>query len=604
MFAEIAAQIHTPYSLFAPPAPASDRAAWESLDVSLRRRLTTDGEQYLDCQWPSLTPVDYLEFSRTGNRVHYEDKMFARRTMLDTLVLAECAEYQGRFLDDILNGIYAICGEAAWQLPAHNSYMRDTPPLPLPDITRPVVDLFAAETGAVLAMADYLLKDALMAVSPAISRMIADHLDRRILTPYLTEHFWWMGDGQSTMNNWTIWCTQNVLLTAFTHELDESRQEAVFQKACQSIDYFLAEYGEDGCCDEGAQYYRHAGLCLFNCIEILDGITGDRFRHLYQNSKIKNIAAYIQNVHVDGIYYINFSDCSPVAGRCGVREYLFGKRTGNQALMQLAASDFRQSDDPMMTEEHNLFYRLQTVFNCREMAGFHCTGSLSCPDLYYQSVGLFIARSGHLCLAVKAGDNDDSHNHNDTGSFTVYKDGQPLFIDVGVESYTKKTFSPDRYSIWTMQSQYHNLPSFGTVGGSMQRNGPQYRAREVSCRFDPDESGISMDIADAYPDPEVHSYRRTALLKKTDQIITIQDAYDGSRQPALLSLMTYEAPSWDPGLFILHVGELGVCRITGAKDVRTERIPITDPRLQGAWKHDIYRTVVTFGGSDLELSIQ
>ncbi len=41
-----------------------------------------------------------------------------------------------------------ICEESAWQLPAHNSYIRDTPQLPLPDTTRPIVDLFAAETGA------------------------------------------------------------------------------------------------------------------------------------------------------------------------------------------------------------------------------------------------------------------------------------------------------------------------------------------------------------------------------------------------------------------------------------------------------------------------
>ena len=37
---------------------------------------------------------------------------------------------------------------------AHNSYIRDTPQLPLPDTTRPIVDLFAAETGALLALAD------------------------------------------------------------------------------------------------------------------------------------------------------------------------------------------------------------------------------------------------------------------------------------------------------------------------------------------------------------------------------------------------------------------------------------------------------------------
>ena len=40
-------------------------------------------------------------------------------------------------------------------------------------------------------------------------------LDARILTPYFTSHFWWMGNGAEPMCNWTSWCTQNVLLTVF-----------------------------------------------------------------------------------------------------------------------------------------------------------------------------------------------------------------------------------------------------------------------------------------------------------------------------------------------------------------------------------------------------
>lgn len=119
--------------------------------------------------------------------------------MLNALVMAECAQYQGRFLDGIINGIFLICQEAAWQIPAHNSYIRDTPQQILPDVTRPIIDLFAAETGAVAAMAEYLLRDALNKVSPAISKMVDHNLENRILKPYLEEHFWWMGDGTSPM---------------------------------------------------------------------------------------------------------------------------------------------------------------------------------------------------------------------------------------------------------------------------------------------------------------------------------------------------------------------------------------------------------------------
>lgn len=98
-------------------------------------------------------------------------------------------------------GIFSICEESAWQLPPHNSYERDTPQLLLPDATQPVLDLFACETGAILGTVCYLLKEKLDAISPFLTRCIAYELDHRIFTPYLTRHFWWMGNGSEPMNN-------------------------------------------------------------------------------------------------------------------------------------------------------------------------------------------------------------------------------------------------------------------------------------------------------------------------------------------------------------------------------------------------------------------
>lgn len=633
MLTEFAEKINHPLLPFKPAAPAEDRAAWEGLDADIKTRLLAGGEEALKTPFPSLTATDYLAFTRTGNRTGYEDKMFARRTMLGDLVLAECVQNEGRFLDHIIDGIFDICGEAGWQLPAHNSYIRDTPQLPLPDVTRPVVDLFAAETAAVLATADYCLGAALDRVSPAIRVMIRDNVNRRVLKPYLSEHFWWMGDGESHMNNWTVWCTQNVLLAAFLLGRDEKEGgpggtanghgdlaggtaatasgpellplplSVLLRKACRSIDYFLDEYGEDGCCDEGAQYYRHAGLCLFGCLDLLNSVTGGAFLDCFRDSKIYNIAAYILNVHVAGPYYVNFSDCSPVAGRCGAREYLFGKCTGNHDLMAFAAADYAACPRPDMPWEHNLFYRLQSLFVRGEILAFAAgrgDAPVPHPDIYYPSAGLFIARDDRFCLAVKAGDNDDSHNHNDTGSFTVYKDGRPFFIDLGVESYTQKTFSPQRYEIWTMQSAYHNLPSFG---GLMQKDGPRYRARQVECLLDENLASLSMDIAPAYPDAAVDSYRRVAALEK-GRGITVTDRYSGTRLPAVLSLMTYEVPRWEAAKCTLYVGELGTCRIEGAASVQTEEIPVTDPRLAIAWEHPVYRTLVTLRGGELTLTVE
>ena len=39
--------------------------------------------------------------------------------MLQRLILAECLEGKGRFVDDIANGVWLICEETFWGAPAH-----------------------------------------------------------------------------------------------------------------------------------------------------------------------------------------------------------------------------------------------------------------------------------------------------------------------------------------------------------------------------------------------------------------------------------------------------------------------------------------------------
>ena len=169
---------YTPYSNI------SDRAAWEALDPEWKTETVLLGQSFLGFEWPYLSASDFLEFFRTGNRVHFEDKMFSKRHALNALILAECVENQGRFLPAVIDGIFSICDENAWNLPAHNSYERDCPQLPLPDLSDLVLDLFACETGAVLATASYLLSPVLDDFSPFLTKRIRYELERRIFIPY------------------------------------------------------------------------------------------------------------------------------------------------------------------------------------------------------------------------------------------------------------------------------------------------------------------------------------------------------------------------------------------------------------------------------------
>jgi hypothetical protein len=186
-------------SQFHPLPRFAERDRWISIGSAVRAAYIQGAEKSLHADWPAPKASEFLDFVRSGNRSGYETLSFRRRRQLATLVLAECFEGKGRFRDDIVNGIWAICEETYWGVPAHLGLQREGPGLP--DVTEPTVDLFAAETGSLLAWTYYLMKDSLDAVSPLVSRRIKFEVERRInAVNLLRDDFWWMGLSGSVNN--------------------------------------------------------------------------------------------------------------------------------------------------------------------------------------------------------------------------------------------------------------------------------------------------------------------------------------------------------------------------------------------------------------------
>jgi len=581
-----------------------------ALPTAATTPLIKKGDAALQATWPAITATDILDYTRTGTRIFFEEKYFARRHLLNDLVMAEIVTMQGRYIDAIINGVWSICEESGWQLPPHNSYVRDTPVLELPDVTAPVVELFSCETAASLALIYHLLGDSLEAAAPDITNRISYELHYRVINPYLEQHFWWMGNGDEKMCNWTPWCTQNVLLVAALIPNTDEKRMAICEKAIHSLNCFLKDYGDDGCCDEGAKYYGHAGLCLYVALEMLekllpaDSQSGKDATYLpaksvipcFTNKKIHNIADFIRQMHVAGDFYINFADCPPILEPPNALVYLFGKHTGNADLSAFAAEGIRRRGIYTPSKDLSLYTRLTELSYAEEIQAFDAKPN-SPTDKYFPSAGVLIARDIRTCLAVKAGNNNDNHNHNDVGSITLYVDNEPFLIDVGVGSYTRDTFSQRRYTIWTMQSAYHNLPTFG---GIMQSAGKQYKATDVECHILGNETSISMDIASAYP-PEagVKQYKREVRLKKEGGVF-VHDIYEGTH-PAELSLMLPCRPVISEG--IIDLSGKGKITTYGATDIRVETINVTDPILQKSWGNELFRVIITFQ-QQLKLEIQ
>ncbi len=194
-----------------------------------------------------------------------------------------------------------------------------------------------------------------------------------------------------------------------------------------------------------------------------------------------------------------------------------------------------------------------------------------------------------------------------------------MFVDIGVESYTEKTFSSRRYEIWTMQSGYHNLP---TLMGKDQKDGETYCATEVYTHFGHNAS-ISMELLTAYPIPRPEdagaapfTYRRSVTLDKKEGKVVVKDTTN--LPDVILNFITYEKPVVSEGR--LQIGSLASAAFTGAAPLTrpkdfpgaqppdsspaVEVLPVTDERLKKAWDHDLYRVRLRMTGSIFTMEIK
>lgn len=602
---DLAAQLQT-MEQFAPYPTADDRAAWEGLPAALRQADIAAAEARLAMQWPALPATVFMQFRRDGNRSNFEELSFERRSALNDLVIGECQEAKGRFVDDIINGLWCTCEESFWGVPAHNDSSR-FPGTPLPDTADRIIDLFAGETAGLLAWTCYLLRTRLDAVHPVIYDRLEREMQERIIQPYLTrDDYWWMGlqtDARgrplARLNNWTPWCVSNCLTAVLLLEPDRERRLAAVLKALRSLDRFLEVYHADGGCDEGPSYWGRAGASMFDCLNLLQQATGGLV-DVWEEPLIQNMGRYIYRVHIDGDWFVNFADC-PARVRIPTHlVYLYGRRIGDDGLVAMGAGFHRErlAEGQPLGRASGLLRRLPATFSAAQLDAL----SLRCPyvrDVWMEGLQVMTAREREgsaegLYLAAKGGHNAESHNHNDVGQFIVYCDGQPVLIDAGVERYTAKTFSPQRYEIWTMQSAYHNLP---TIGGVQQVPGHTRAAAETHYEMDDSVARLCLDIAPAYPEEaQLRRWYRTCELRRgTQAAVVVRDRFElAEAMPATLSLITPREPTLEAEGRLRLPGTTDAVVSFDAVALRPviETIDIADERLQLAWGGRLYRVLL------------
>lgn len=556
--------------------PQADDSFWrDSIPQEMRQSYIEYGEQYLGKQWTVLPWTVFAENKQTGNRVNYEAQCFEKRRQMAALVMAEIIEGKGRFMGDIIDGMGSFCEETWWGIPAH--YPKAVPLSELQE-----VDLFNAETASLIVWTKYMLEKQFDTYSPDLNQRIDQEIERRILQPAVEKNYWWKTAGM----NWNPWICSNWLACVLICEKDEARKAEAINQIRKATQAFIDAYPEDGGCDEGPGYWDRAAASMFEIMRLLN----------YDSSepKIQKMAAYAYKTYIGNDYCICFADAHENKAVQQVNiVYPFGLWLNDQTMRAFGAYLGRTrgvlTNPAALYNKSGNFPTLgRELFFLRYVRDFIAEKPSEplLKDVWLPDLQIMTARRGSLFVAMKGGTNGESHNHNDVGSFIVYAPQEhsplssslsPLFIDPAVGEYTAKTFSDDRYSIWTMQSQYHNLPQ---INGIDQKDGKEYTAKMI-CHKD---GQLTLDIAGAYPaEAAVKSWKRTVAAMKSGISVTEDYELSEYRQPTRLMLITLDPDA----IKRIH---FDTNQLSATVEDISDKL---DPVLQHMWGPKMFRIILT-----------
>ena len=554
--------------------PMTDRAAWENIDPADRAELLAYADKWRAEPWPVLTAGMFAAFIRTGSRTDCQTPYYARRRKLCSAVLHVCLTGDQTLLPDVEDGIWLLCEETTWAISAHANLSEKHP---FPDDRATVVDLFAAQTAMILSFAAQLLEGVL---HPDLLDRVRREVERRILRPFMDyDGEWWMGFTRKDLNNWTPWIISNILMTANVWRWGGT---ALVARACMMLDRWLDCVPEDGGCDEGAGYWNMAGGAFLDCLMVLESMCGV---DLWPIEKVRRMMAYPELVYLGKGWFANFADCDARPRIDGERLQYAGERTGNAALVRMGM-ELRGEPSSALSDTPHLSRVLMRLFSKPAEVE---AAEIKPKDVYLPDLQVRLVERDGMTVAMKGGHNDESHNHNDVGSFLIMANGDMQVVDAGNMIYTAKTFSARRYELWNCRASYHNVP---IIGGCEQQPGRQYAARDVEKLPD----GMTLDMADAYPaEAGVQRCRRTfrlagGRLSVRDEIVCAE------AQPVTWVFMLRHEPVIDHERQCCHLKDSGFWidwSENAPLSAAAEPIEITDGRMKNSYPGTLWRLTLT-----------
>jgi len=495
---------------YSPTPTIADRGFWALVsELPAYQSVVADAGKIPETAFQPLPDDLYLEYSKNGNRSHYEQVYFEKLRAFRTLVVAECVENQGRFRQPIQQLIASYAADKTWVLPAHDWALDNF------EGRQITIDLFASEVACELATADHTLGACL---DPATRATVRDQVQRRILQPYTQM----VTQGRpsrawlTVTNNWNAVCLANVTGTALAL-LDQPAERAFYVAAAeQYIAHFLRGFTADGYCSEGISYWNYGYGCFVRLGHMLDGATGGQV-DLFAQPRARSAGLFARRIEITPGVYPAFADCG--VGAQPSRDIM--AYVSRRYQLQPTSWERGGLGSVRWLDEFGVFsFLIQKPDSTPQAA--------ETPGIrdWFEDAGILICRGGQIRgglpvgVALKGGQNEEHHNHNDLGSFVFCIGDSMTLVDPGAEVYTRRTFSSERYVSNLLNSFGHPVPR---VAGQLQKTGQNAVAKLVQLDLADDHDTVQFDLSSAYPVPSLKQLHRTFVFQRDSGSLLVTD---------------------------------------------------------------------------------
>lgn len=542
---------------------------------------------------PATTYTRYREFERNGKRDGYQKPYYAKRAWLALAVLENILEVQEN-RDLIHDLLWSICEETSWVLPAHEEQgprFWELKPSPRKHpwgahtaLTRhpDSIDLFAAETGASLAEAIYLLGEQL---APEVCQRVRQEVERRIFHPYLAygrDHWWYRG-----ALNWNGVCNGAIGLAFMRLAPDPRTLAEALAQVLEGLDAYIATgFEPDGGSIEGISYWNYGLMYYVTLAELLRQRTGGKI-DLMADPRLQAIARYPLVTALSKGIFVNFGDAQEeVSLEPGIVTRL-AERTGTpelKGLLSLEEPQNGESPTPLNLASAKLSIVLRDaawwdgavdtslVDDClseKKTLPLSATAKQVYADAYLPDCAIvkFAGKIGvveatdktlpdhslqkkncRVILVAKAGHNDGHHSHTDIGHLILHVHGESLLCDPGRGLYSREYFRQERYQNFFNNSLSHSVPR---IAGALQSPGPEfsgkqlYRGEIIEVHNEKEHKSVTIDLHQAYDLPQLQLARRKLSFNSQTGRTLLEDvfAFQGSPDQIEEAFVTWNSVS-------------------------------------------------------------